>query len=748
VNSRFDQQFSTWGFANNLAVTYFYSKGLFLNTGGANGGAGEPYEYPLRNDSLSVRDTQTIRPNLLNEIVFGFTYNIRDIYSVHPVNPSDVGMVRFNESYVPALPYLYFDDGTSSFAGASASVEQKQHNFSSDVKDMVSWARGKQSMRMGGEYRTYQFNFTPSPDRGSLEFFNFASFLLGAPYYTSISSMLHDFGFRARDISAFYQDDVRVTRRLTLNFGLRWDFFGDTTEKQNHMSNFDPSRVDANTALYGGAGYQQAFIRPSALAQYGTPGVSGSTLLDEGRSNFAPRAGFAWDAFGNGKVAVRGGFGMYYMRLAGMQSMQTISNPPYSISAATLNFSPPIDSLHDPFAHLPGPDKFPIWPLWPTLTGFDTSGYPVFNNPQMYVSAVDRNLKPPYKESWNLAVQYEFLKNWTVELGYAGSRGLRLQNALSPNASLLRNANNLGPFAIVTDDATNRDARVPFVGIANNGIFYLTNNGSSIYHAGLLTVSHQFSRGLFFKAAYTYSKSIDDAMSYTGFEPGAGNPGNPFLDSLNRGPSVFDMTHRLVLSYLYNLPGPKQNPSKHILGNWAVSGLTTFQSGLPGYVGQYAYMNSLSGISGYAVIMPGCQLTNGLHMGGSTIQYLNNACVTSTPVLTGGTTFGPLSPYEGPGGQMYTITPGGTGQLMGPNNRGIWRGPFQQRFDMALIKTFPIRRLGEASNLQFRAEAFKLFNTPIFDGPYTTVGFSSFGRIINTIDNSGRQMQFALRLNF
>jgi hypothetical protein len=746
LNSRFDQDFTTWGIPNSLAVSYFYSKGLFDNTAGANGNAGQPYNYPIRNDSLSIRDTQTIRNNLLNEISVGYTWNIRDIYSENPVNPSDIGMTRFNENYVPSLPAILIDDGTSSFGGASASVEQKQHNFSADVRDMVSWVTGKHNIRIGGEYRAYQFNFQPSPDRGTLEFGSFQDFLQGSYYYSAISSGLTNFYFRARDISGFFQDDIRVTNRLTLNLGLRWDYFGGTTEKFDHMSNFDPSLVDPTTALYGGAGYQNAFVLPSELSGFGTPGASRSTTNEKGKSNFAPRIGFAWDVFGNGKMAVRGGAGLYYMRVAGMQSMQTISNPPFSTSAVT-SYNPnnlPLDNMADPFAHLPMPNQYPMWPSsWPTLTGFDADGFPVFNGSQFYVSAVDRNLKPPYKESWNLAVQYEFLKGWTLELGYAGSHGVRLQNALSPNAAILHNENNLGPFGIVTNDFANREARVPFVGIGSNGIFYLLDDGSSVYHAGLLTVNHQFSKRLFFKAAYTYSKSIDDAASSTGFEPGIGNPGNPFLNSLNRGLSTFDMPHRLVLTYLYALPGPAKGWGKQVIGGWSVAGLTTFQSGLPGYVSQSVYGSSLSGVSGYGFIDPSCNLTNGLNASQYPIQYLNPACVGTTPYISG--TIDSTSPYYGPGNQTYTVD----GRLMGPANRGAWRAPFQQRFDMALIKTFPISKLGESTNVQFRADFFKLFNTPIFAGPSATANVpSSFGKITKTIDNTGRQIQFGLRLNF
>jgi hypothetical protein len=129
-------------------------------------------------------------------------------------------------------------------------------------------------------------------------------------------------------------------------------------------------------------------------------------------------------------------------------------------------------------------------------------------------------------------------------------------------------------------------------------------------------------------------------------------------------------------------------------------------------------------------------------------SYLNSSCVALTPQLTGGQTFGPLSPYESPGNQTYTITPGGTGRLQGPVTRGFFRAPFEKRWDVALVKKIPIKKLGERTDLEFRAEAFKVFNNPIFSGPSATVGTSTFGRITSTVDNTGRQLQFAVKVVF
>jgi hypothetical protein len=256
---------------------------------------------------------------------------------------------------------------------------------------------------------------------------------------------------------------------------------------------------------------------------------------------------------------------------------------------------------------------------------------------------------------------------------------------------------------------------------------------------------------LFFKAAYTFSKSLDDTPNTIGFEPGIGANGNQFIPNLNYGLSSFDVRHRLVATYLYNLPGPAKGALKTAFGDWAISGITTYQSGFANEVDQSNFVGTFSGSSGYGLLLPNCQLVTGGNVSDHIRHYLNSSCAQAQPVLPPGATFGPLSPLEASGNQTYTVTPGsalGGGALLGNSTRGAFRNPFQTRWDMALTKTFPWRRLGEAGNIQFRAEAFKVFNTPIFTGPGNIVGFGNFGVISGTIDKTGRQLQFALRVNF
>jgi hypothetical protein len=360
-----------------------------------------------------------------------------------------------------------------------------------------------------------------------------------------------------------------------------------------------------------------------------------------------------------------------------------------------------------------------------------------------------RDMKTPYTQSWNFTIQGQVLPGWTVETGYAGSHSIHLITIQSLNNALLVNASNPARFGLSTNSSANRNTRVPYAGFSATGLSAITDGAKSFYDAFLLTVSHRYSKGLYFKAAYTFAKTIDNSISGTGLDIAGTNTGNQFYPDLNKGLADFDIRHRLVATYVYEFPKIQQRFLRPIIGDWSISGITTMQSGLPGQITQSIGTTSLSGTNGYGLVIPGCQLSTGGDPKANLNNYLNAACVATTPLLASGQSFGGLTPYESPGNQTYAITPGGSGRLQGPVTRGAFRNPFQKRWDVSLFKKFPIRRLGEAANLEFRAEAFKVFNNPIFAAASATAGSpSTFGRITSTIDNTGRQVQFALKLNF
>lgn len=752
-----DRDFVIGGQSNHLTASALFEDDDSSSPYGGSGfgfNNGSTFHYSFRN--YAITDTHTFSPNWINELTVGASITIVDGNNhANGHSISEIGMSRFNQSIFNELPWLYFADMPT--VGPNPNLDPHQHTPTVDLRDMVIHNFGRHTIRMGGEARWHQFNYyQPYLANGFLYFGGFVAaslygpspvggpegirdFLVGAPFESQVASGISDFGFRANDYIGFVTDDFRVTRRLTLNLGLRYDYLGDVYEKRNHFANYDPSRVPSSAAQYGGPGLLDGVVVPASFPGFGTPGTPDSLINSNNKHNFAPRVGFGLDVLGNGKLALRGGFGIFYNRLSAIPALQLSGQAPFDISTFTQNFSQ-TQLLSNPFPTLPLPNQFPIMPTAPTLTGLASDGSPIFSAPQLSATGFQPNLKVPYVEEWNLTTQYEFLPKWIAEVGYSGSHGIHLYNTQNLNEALYRNSSNPGPFGLDTNSAANLFARVPVVGFS--GISVITSSGQSSYNALLTTVSHQFDHGLYLKVAYTFSKSIDNNSAGADFDIGS-NPGNEYNPYLNKGLSDFDATHRIAITYVYNLPGPHNGWMKYVAGGWVLSGLFQWQTGYPFSVFLNNIGTSLLGDAGRANVIPGCQAVNS----GNVNEYLNPACFSSTPVLTGGQTFGPTSPTGAPGNQIYTISPGGIGQIPGTSGRNIFRGPAEQRWDMGLGKKFPIHVLGEASNLEFKAEFFNLLNHPMFDIPNTTVGTPTFGQILDTI-NIPRQIQLALKLTF
>jgi hypothetical protein len=749
-----------------------YAKVFFANAetadplgGEGAGGLGSGQTTPQQNRLITLGWTYSATSNLVNEMHFGFNRITQVVKATDPATVSQIGMTRFNSSAFAGIPLFLTGDITPVFGGISTNNDQASFSNTFHYADTLAWTHGRHTFRGGFEYRRYQINlFNNFASRGFLFFPTFVDLLQGNILQAFVGTGVTDRGFRARDASGYFQDDWKVSSRLTLNLGVRYDYLGPSTDVKDRLGNFDPSRLDAATLANGGPGLLNGFILPQGAnfgAIHGTPGVDHSTLLNNDHNNWAPRVGFAWDVQGNGKTSIRGGYGLYYIRISNQTLLQLITAVPFfQLSSVVLPGTP----LDNPFPNLPVPSQFPIFPTPPRFTGFNAAGSPTFSGPLLSVNPFERSLRTPYVGSWNLTVQRELPGKFNIEIGYLGSQGVKLLDGRQINQARLANAdhpitvggaNGVPQTTLTTVSSRDNNARVSVVGFSTTGLNAVTEAGHSTYHAGILTVSRRTAR-MFLQGAYTYSKSLDNNSGNLLGTQDLGNSGGNQLDtSTVRGLSNFDRTHRLQVTYEYSIPGFSTGALHHVLGNWSAGGLTTFQSGLPNtiFCGATCGSTNVFGQTNTS-IFPGVigNLSNLVKSGDpqsfTDTSVFNSGVLAAPPSNPAGTTVSGLNALGGPGSESFTIGGPGTGshlgQFFGVLGRNVVRGPRQQQWDFFLSKRFPVN---ERVSVLFRSEFFNVFNHPNFKMTNLTVGSPVFGQY-DTQDGSSRVMQFALKLQF
>jgi hypothetical protein len=769
---------------NHAAFQYFYADiEQFTPTGGGvNLGQGQ--NSPGTNKHAAINDTETFTPTLLNEFRAGFT-NIKSVtQGLEGVNVGDIGMNKWDASLYPGIPSMSIS-GLLSFGGIGVNSFQHGGNTSITIGDTFSWVKGKHTLRFGVENRRYAWNVENDyGTRGSLSFPDFQNFLTGTPNRLQIDVGSFPRNYRAQDIVWFAQDDFRISRRLTLNLGIRYDYLGFPYDLNGKVGNFDPALVTPQCVAAGGGQCVLAgFISPESLkgSKLATPGVSNTTLTNENRTNFAPRIGAAYDLFGNGRVALRGGFGVYYIRTSGQTLLQLIASPPWVVQYLASGIGVVgSKKLGDPWpAGLPNPNDFPILPVMGQFNGkFTAAGAPIFVNPDgtpgiaQSLYGFTRGLTTPYVQQYNFSIQSKLPAGWTLETGYIGSRGVNLLVEPSLNQSLLVNSSSpmtysnpliaaagfASGYTVTQNSNANASIRVPVPGFSPAGLNLVTNQGYSHYNGFILEATHPFSHGFQFKMDYTYSKSTDSDSGPAGSDLDSFT-NNQLVPAGNRGISDFDLTHRFVFTGVWELPGPKTGFMGEAFGHWSLSGVWTIQSGLPFNITS-TNGGGLGGLNGSVTIRSNAGAScSGLKNSGSVEaninSYLNASCVAAVPNLAAGTVLTNLNAQQGPGSGPYTVGnngvagDSGVGSLFGSLGRNVVRGPGAERFDVALVKAFPLRKLGEGASLTLRGEAFKLFNNPIFSNPAANISnTATYGHITSTVDGTGRILQVAAKLTF
>ncbi len=593
---------------------------------------------------------------------------------------------------------------------------------------------GKQSVKFGYEQRLYRrSDWGTSNSAGNYAFgrswtqanpfatsstagYGVATFLLGVP--TSGTVGVQTDSAVSMNYSALYvQDDWRVTRNLTLNLGLRWEYEGPMKDRRNIFPNFDPS-VPTGLEV---PGY-------TLLGGYVWPGEQGRPkgLTEQNFRNFGPRLGFAWQY--NARTVVRGGFGITYIPTFG---------PGGSAAGAGLVISTTMQTSADggltPYTTLsnPFPDGItqPAGSSLGTMTGIGTN----LNLGQL------RKVRRGYGEQWNLTVQHQPWNNWLVEVAWVANHGVHLTRGgqvlnLLPNERLAMGsalaAQVDNPFygyikgtgtTLSNPTVTRRQLLLPYPQFLNvsGGSGY---NGNSIYHAFTTKVEKRFSTGFSILASYTFSKLLDDL-------PSTGRPGaisgtavqNWWNLRLERSRSYQDIPHRAVMTAQWEIPFQSQNrAAKAVLGGWQINGMNIIESG-----GVIVPMATNTGAGNRPNVNPGASQKAGNQ---DLFHWFNNTSCVTDPSRAA---FCQPAPY----------TYGNAARTL-----DAVRGPRFFNLDASVFKTFP---LTERMKLQFRAEGFNVTNTPKFMPPSANINAATYGVVTATVTPANtREFQLALRLSF
>ncbi|NYF92267.1 TonB-dependent receptor [Tunturiibacter empetritectus] len=712
-----------------------------------------------QNRNFTLSHTFTASPTLVNEVRAAFLRVALVTNAKDPISASDVGIKPLPDggSYFPW--FLIAQAGISASANSVYAANSENQYI---IADTVSKVIGRHNIRFGGSYTRHQLPQDSNTGKpGAILMETFQDFLLGQsaaqnglasigfPYSNIIDTAGATGSFaksyRFNDMSYFAQDDFKLAKNFTLNVGLRWDYFAWPHDTEGRIAGFDPSLIAEGAfgipnASQSYTGYtlarDYARLHPGKTIPSGVALESNTLVKGEDLKNFGPRVGFAWQPLAH--WSVRGGYGLFYPRSSTAAADNEADGIPFNDVEQLVG--QPTPTLQDPFdvLNLPADDQFPLWQPRQYVPG-GTPGY--------YNQVLDPNARNPYVQQFNFSIERELGKNSVVEIAYLGSHGLRLLNALAANQPDIASPSN--PIrGITTNTYANIQDRVPVAGvIADRGLTLDRFNGSSKYSALVLTFNQRMSHGLQFLSAFTFGRSADNnslnsgapGAGSGGLSGGAGNAQPPGDNNLNNhwGLSDWDRKTRSTTSLVYQLPDPLKNRHGFVekfTGGWETAGIMTFQSGQPitFLMSQAIYSAVIS--DGYLTpdLIPGATLAN-LQGSGSNKNRLTHYF--KSPGLTPGTDM------PKPGSSFLLPGPLDYGQL----GRGLpIRTPGQKDVDFSLIKETPIH---EAIRLEFRAEAFNLFNWANFGAPNATVDSPTFGYISSTTV-SPRIIQFGLKLAF
>jgi hypothetical protein len=660
--------------------------------------------------------TKTIRANLVNEFhATGQRWHATTVPASQPPVPSALG-VSIQSDDILGPPNLYFNSGLS--VGFDPNVTWKADNTYA-FTDTVTWIRGRHTWKFGGRFAIMQENSVYAyQTNGSFYLYgpgsvgsgnDLADFLFGAAdeYYQASEAPSNE---HQKQYALFAQDEWKVTPRFTLTLGLRYEYTSPEKDKRGFSFTILP-----------GVQSQRFVNAPLGLVFPGDPGAPSGWYFPDYK-DFAPRIGFAWDPFGNGKTSLRGGFGMFYDTLNGWMSDWATDEPPFA-GSADLFFNPSLNAanttLSDPYGTAQSPDPFPSQIPPPKNVDFAGLGLIPFGNGNN--NFVDPHLKTPYIYQYNLSVQRQLANGLMAEVGYAGSSSHKLLTWLDTNPFIPGTTKRiLGPnFGYITTFAGMNNANY------NGLLTSLTKRETDVRYLG----------NVFFTLGYTWSHNLDNGSGF--------NSRNTQIASYNHralyGNSDFNVPQRLTFSAGWELPFARawSGGPKRLTTGWSLYPIVFAQSGIPldAVAGLHESQNNPgpSGAGDREVVRAN-QVTSSIHtFDPHQVQTFNG--------VAGNYWFNPTD------FQLDPCIAAGTCPLgfYGTFRRNSFRGPRHVNADLALEKATNL--VGEQTKLIFRVEAFNVFNHTEFRPPSaTSLASGTFGQITGTYDP--RILQLALKLTF
>ena len=695
-------------------------------------------DFTNRQTLYSLTDNYIFSPNISNQARFGYSRLRVTSVPQEPFTAAQLGISNPLGSLYPGAPTIQIAGTDSSlFFGSSPLADQSSRINAYTFQDTVSVIAGKHRIRVGGEFRhsTVKFYFNAF-SRGQLIFTSFSNFLQGNGV-SIIGSGIYDRSYRVKDFNTFVQDDFRVNDRLTLNFGLRYDLYGLPVDTQGRLVNFLPEQYRAGVAPNG-------IVQAEGGQLPGVPTVV-KTLAPVDKNNFAPRVGFAYRLDDDGKLVLRGGYGIYYDRISTRFANTQLFNFPYlAIGVGLVNALVPQPSaifrpLTSPFVQLPLPSTFPTTATIPsTLAPLSPVGVPVSG------IFVDPNLRTPYIQQFNFGAQWEFAKNTVLEVGYVGNKGTNLLQVITLNQPVYVEPSAgapLGRFVTRLAPGNLLSANKNLTGALQQ----VQTSSNSRYNSLQITLARRFAQGLQITGAYTFGRSYD-YYSGAAVNELANNPGDQFNWKANFGRSDFNREHRLVVSGIYEFPKRKYESgfARAILNNWQIAGVAVFQTGLPfsiidnpgnavigranfrpGFSDVYTSGDVSSRLNGYfnvQAFVPGCPI-------GAVVTVAGGNGFACTGTANVGTVNNPFFDPSAPFGN----TP-----------RNFLTGPGQKNVDISFIKLVPFT---ERMRGELRLELFNAFNWVNYANPNNNISGANFGRI-ERASTGPRVIQFGFKLNF